>query len=145
MLRHAYGESEQLQKIPLTEWMQIANDQRWSEVDVEMKKYGSVGYYLGVLHDRCRPDEEGKVKEEEMMREVFDRVTFIPESMIAFLVQLIATGEVRANDDYFRLLKRFLTLGDDFQPAKVGSSCKYRSFYTNRTFNRPTHLISPHI
>ena len=77
-----------------------------------MKKYGSVGYYLGVL------DNHGLKKEEEKLRKVIDRVKIIPEKLIALYTHWIVTREVEANDRFFNEVQKILTKANHYPGLK---------------------------
>ena len=113
MLQHSSNGSEQLEKMTLHEWIDVANKQKWSEIGALIKKYGEVGYYLGFLDDR------GRKEEERLMRQVFDSVQFIPEILIAKVSQFIANNEVHANEDYFNKLRLLLESGNDFTDLEI--------------------------
>ncbi|CAF1611697.1 unnamed protein product, partial [Didymodactylos carnosus] len=115
MLQHSSDGSEQLENMTLYEWIDIANKQKWSEIGALIKKYGDVGYYLGYLDDHGRKDEERR------MRQVFDRVQYIPEILIAKISQFIVNAEVNADEHYFNTLQLLLELGNDFSDLEVNS------------------------
>ncbi len=116
MLQHTSDGSEQLEKMSLQEWIDIANKQKWSEIGGLIKKYGGVGYYLGFL------DDHGRKNEEEMMRDVFNTAQYIPETLIAKISQFIVNNEVCGNQDYFNKLKLLLKSGNDFPNLQVTSN-----------------------
>jgi hypothetical protein len=115
MLQHSSNGSEQLEKMGLDEWIDVANKQKWSEIGGLIRKYGEVGYYLGFL------DDHGRQEEERMMRQVFDAVHYIPEILIAKICQFIVNKEVHADQVYFRKLQSILELGNNFTGLDVTS------------------------
>lgn len=113
MIQHSSNGSEQLEKMSLNEWIDVANKQKWSEIGALIRKYGEVGYYLGFLDDRERKNEE------RMMRKVFDSVQYIPEILIAKVSQFIVNNEVHGNEDYFNKLRILLESGNDFTDLEI--------------------------
>ena len=86
MLQNALnGGAEQLERIGLAEWLDIARKQKWSENATLLHKYGSVGYYLGLL------ESKGFVNEQRRIQAIIDRATVVPEKLIALLTQWIIT------------------------------------------------------
>lgn len=108
MLQHASNGSEQLTNIALGEWIEIARKQKWSEIGYLLKKYGSIGYYLGVL------DNHGFKKEEEKLRQIIDHLKIIPEKLIALYTHWIITREVEANDRFFDQVQKLLTKANNY-------------------------------
>lgn len=128
MLQNSSDNAEQLEKIPLREWIDIANKQKWSQIGSLIKKYGEVGYYLGFLDDR------GRNTEERMMREVFDSAQYIPETLIAKISQFIVNNEVHADEDYFEKLRLILESGNDFSDFEITSN--KRPYLITREFEQ---------
>ncbi|UJR11290.1 hypothetical protein I4U23_015471 [Adineta vaga] len=112
MLQHASNGSEQLEKIDLAEWISIAQKQKWSEIGYLLKQYGSIGYYLSLL------DNKEFKKEEEQMRKIIDKATIISEKLIALYTQWIVTGEVDANEAFFKQLETLFIKANDYPELK---------------------------
>lgn len=118
MLQNASNGSEQLEKMSLNEWMEIAHKQKWSEIGALLYKYGSIGYYLGIL------DSKGFKTEEERMRALFDRSSVIPEKLIALITQWIVTKENDV-DVLFDRLEQFLQRANEY-PSLVDRETKHQ-------------------
>lgn len=118
MLQNASNGAEQLEKMDLNEWMEIAHKQKWSEIGSLLNQYGSIGYYLGIL------DERGFKEEEERMRALFDQSTLIPEKLIALCTQWIVSKEVDVHK-IFEFLKEVLERANEY-PNLVDSEAKHQ-------------------
>ncbi|CAF3189831.1 unnamed protein product [Rotaria sp. Silwood2] len=128
MLQHSANGFEQLEKMELYEWIDVANKQKWSEIGGLIRKYGEVGYYLGFLDDHERKNEE------QMMRQIFDTVQYIPEILIAKISQFIVNNEVHADKHYFDKLRAILESGNDFSGLEIISD--KRPYLITREFEQ---------
>ncbi|KAE9548611.1 hypothetical protein FO519_008177 [Halicephalobus sp. NKZ332] len=120
MLQHAASGSNSLIKYGFQEWIELSKKQKWSEIGALLKKYSSVGYYLGVL------DSKGLKEEEESMRHIFDQVNLIPERLIALITNFIVNKDVKADKEYFKQLRAYLITANDFPGSKYNDGSKYR-------------------
>uniref|UniRef100_A0AC34G251 Uncharacterized protein n=1 Tax=Panagrolaimus sp. ES5 TaxID=591445 RepID=A0AC34G251_9BILA len=126
MLQHASNNSEQLENIGLSEWIDIANKQKWSEIGGLIKKYGPIGYYLGIL------DGKNKNTEERLMRQMFDHVKYVSEKQIAEFTQLIANGDILGDKEFFDKLEDYFKLGNDFQCPSISEHSKLPHLFTDQ-------------
>ncbi|ETN81002.1 hypothetical protein NECAME_08804 [Necator americanus] len=106
MLSHAEDRVAQLEKISLSEWVDIAKCQTWVSYAPLLKEYGTVGYFFVFLNSLGQ-------SEGEHLRRLIDRIArngevMIFEKVISLISYMIAYKELELSEESVEDVKRLL-------------------------------------